>query len=301
MSTVTPPSRTPWPPSPTPRPAVTPPEPTGALAFLVPTRAAPERSLRALGPQSLLQARRLLTRWLRDPFTTIQALVYPAVTLVMLWVVLGDSIADATGQDALDGLVPMTALVGTMAGAVAGAVSLMGERDSGLVGRFWVMPVNRAGPIVGRLLAEMVRILLTTVIIVAVGLLIGFRFDRGLLAGLAMVGMPLLFGLGYSTLATAAALYSRRTTFVEMLSLATTILMFFNTGFVPLDAYPSWLQGPVQYQPMSCAVDTMKALAVGGPTLTPLLLLLAWTGGLVVVFGWPAIVGYGRAAGSARR
>ena len=76
------------------------------------------------------------------------------------------------------------------------------------------------------------------------------------------------------------------------------LLLFFNTGMVPLDVFPGWLQPVVRAQPMSPAIETMRALADGGPTLWPLLQAVAWVLGLIVVFGPLAVRGYRVAAES---
>lgn len=267
------------------------------IGFPVPTRAHPETSFAAIRDQSLLQCGRILLKWGRDPLTTIQALVYPAVTLVMLWLVLSNSIETATGVSALDGLVPMSILVGSMAGAVAGAVNLIRERRSGLVARFAALPNHRAAPLLGRLMADTVRVAVTTVVLIVTGILLGFEFHQGFLAGVGVFFIPLLFGISYSVMATAAAVITSKTTFVELLSLSTSILMFFNTGFVPIDSYPEWLRIPVQYQPMSCVIDTMRGLSAGGPILSPLLWSIGWTVLLLALFAGPAVKGYARAAG----
>ena len=61
--------------------------------FPTPDHAVTERGPRAYVSHSLLQAKRLLTKWFRDPLTMIQTVIYPSVTLLMFSVVLGRSSA----------------------------------------------------------------------------------------------------------------------------------------------------------------------------------------------------------------
>lgn len=267
-----------------------------ALDFIPLANARPESSLAGLATQSLIQAQRSLLRWSRDPFTTVQVLLYPALMLVMFTIVLGNSITAATGLSAIYGQVAMMTLIASMVGSMAGAVTLQLEQQQGLVTRFWVLPVHRASSLVGRLIAESVRIMITTVAIILVGVALGFRFQNGVLAAIGMFFIPLLFGLGFATIVTAAAVYGGKTRLVEIISLLTSLLMFFNSGFVPVMAYPSWLRGFVEYQPMSCAVQTMSSLATGTPMGNNLWLTIAWSLGLVALFIYPAVRGYQRAA-----
>lgn len=257
-----------------------------------------EDSRQALVTHSLLQTQRLLTRWVRDPFTMLQAIGYPALMLIMFNAVLGISVTKATGINAVYGYAPMIALVGSMFGSIASGMQLKMEWKRGLLARFWILPVHRASGLVSRLLAEAVRILLTTVLILTVGYLLGFRFNQGVLAGIALVCVPLLMGLGFATMVTALSVNAAKLPLVEILSLVSSLLMFFNSGFVPTAAYPTWLQGFVGNQPMSTAIDSMKGLSLGGPVAEPLIKTTLWSLGMIVVFAWPAIRGYRKAAGT---
>ncbi|MBY6410489.1 ABC transporter permease [Rhodococcus sp. BP-252] len=273
--------------------------PTSTLDFPEVEHPLPESSPRALWTHSLIQCKRLLIRWSRDPSTMIQAILYPALMLLMFRVVLGNSITLATGQPAVYGQVPLIALIGAMFGSIVSAVGLKGERNSGLLSRFYTLPTHRAAGLLGRMMAEAVRVLVTTIVIVAMGFVLGFRFNNGLLAGIGLILLPIVFGLGFAVMVTFLATAAGDAPLVELVSMLCTLLLFFNSGFVPVAAYPTWLQPVVAAQPMSCAVDAMRALALGGPTLVPVLQTLAWSFGLVAVFLVPAIRGYRRASSSA--
>ncbi|MFI9506228.1 ABC transporter permease [Nocardia sp. NPDC052566] len=255
-----------------------------------------EGAVSTLVLHSMLQCKRLLMVWARDPATTIQTLLYPALTLLMFRIVLGDSISAATGKPSVFGTVPMITLIAAMTGAVVSAFGLKTEKATGLLGRFWTMPIHRAAGLTGRVLAEAIRVLVTTLFVLAVGYAIGFRFEQGPLAALALVGIPVLFGTAFAVFVTALATVSEGVMVVHVVGLVNTLLMFFNTGFVPKVAYPIWLQDVVANQPMSCAVEAMRGLSYGGPVAEPLLKTLAWIVAAIVVFTWPAVRGYRRAA-----
>lgn len=266
------------------------------LTFPEPNMVLGERSVRALWTHSLIQAKRLLMRWMRDPSTMIQALLYPALMLVMFRVVLGNSISAATGSPAIYGQVPMIALVGAMFGSIVSAVGLKGERKSGLLSRFWTTPTHRAAGLLGRMIAEAVRVLVTTIVITLAGVAMGFRFTQGIPAGILLILVPIVFGIGFAVMVTFLATVAGDAPLVEVVSIFATLLMFFNAGFVPVLAYPPWLQPVVAAQPMSVAVDAMRNLAMGGPVLTPVLQTLAWSLGMAAVFLIPAIRGYKKAS-----
>ncbi|QBJ95556.1 peptide ABC transporter permease [Rhodococcus sp. ABRD24] len=268
----------------------------GTFDFPPPVNVWRENSTRALWTHSLIQCKRLLTRWARDPSTMIQALLYPALTLIMFRIVIGNTVTAATGQPAIYGNVPMIILVGAMFGSIVSAVGLRAERKTGLLSRFWTLPVHRASGLVGRMMAEAVRVFVTTLVILAVGFGLGFRMDQGILPSILLLLLPILFGMGFAMMVTALATVSGDAPLVELVSIGCTLLMFFNSGFVPVMAYPTWLQPVVAAQPMSVAVDAMRGLALGGPVLEPVLQTLAWSFGMIAVFIYPAIRGYRHAA-----
>ena len=178
----------------------------------------------------------------------------------------------------------------------------MRERADGLLARLWVLPVHRASGVLSRLVAEAVRVLVTTVLILCAGLALGFRFREGLLAGVVWLIVPVIFGVAFATVVTTAAFYSASnpaqpgTTLVEAIALVCTLGVFFCTGFVPLDLYPQWIQPVVEHQPMSHAIEAMRGLSQGGPILWPMIATLLWAGGIVAVCVVPMVMGYRRAS-----
>ncbi|QBS40598.1 ABC transporter permease [Nocardia sp. CS682] len=260
------------------------------------TRTGSEVSAASLLQHTMIQTQRLLLRWTRNPITLLETLIIPCLLLIMLETVIGGQIRKFTGESALFGSVPMVTLVGALSGAVAGGVLLGRERDAGLLARFWVLPVHRASGLASRILAEGCRIFAGTLAIILVGYLLGFRFHQGILATLVFLLIPVLFGLAFATVVTAVAVFTAKATLVEAITILTSLMMFFSTGFVPLAAYPQWIQPVVRNQPMSVAVDAMKALALEGPLARPLTLTLLWSLGAILLFAIPATIGYRRAS-----
>jgi len=173
---------------------------------------------------------------------------------------------------------------------------LMRERGDGLLARFWVLPVHRASGLLSRLAAEAVRILVTTVVILCAGLLLGFRLRQGFFESLTWLFVPTIFGVAFSILVTTLALYSAKTTLVEATAIVYALLMFFSTGYVPVDSYPRWVQPAVQHQPMTYAIEAMRGLSLGGPVLSPMIGMLLWSGAIAAACVIPMAFGYRRAS-----
>lgn len=256
-----------------------------------------ERSPRSWLVQSAILTGRQLTVWFRDLSTVMQSMLIPALTMVMFDVVLGKSISQTTGQDSSFGTVPLVILVGAMFGSMAAAVRLNQERGTGLLARLYVLPINRGADVTSRIVAELVRILLSTIVLLAAGHLIGFRFTQGPIAALGLVGVAMMYGAAFSMVVLAAAVNARPgAPLVPMLSLLSSVLMFFNSGFAPVSSYPTWLQPIVENQPMTPAIEVMRSLAAGGPVMANLIKVTIWAAVMLTLATYPALRGYRKAA-----
>jgi ABC-2 type transport system permease protein len=255
-----------------------------------------ENSLRRLVPHTWVLTARLLRRWRRDRAAVLESVAMPVVLLVTLHIVLDDGISQGTGHSALYGSVPLIAMVAAMSGSMVGGIGLMRERSDGFLSRLWVVPMHRASGLLSRLAADGVRILVTTAVILCAGLVMGFRFHQGFLASVAFVFVPTVFGLAFTVIVITLALYAANTLVVEGTEVIWGMLMFFSSGFVPLDQFPRWIQPVVQHQPVSYSVEAMRGLSLGGPVLAPAVGMLLWSAGIVAVCAIPMAVGHRRAS-----
>jgi len=211
---------------------------------------------------------------------------------------VGKSFMKLTGTDSLYSLVPMCAMAGAMAGALGAGVALVHERDWGLLSQFWTLPVNRASALTGRLLAEAVRTLLGTALITLAGVGLGLRFEGGVIAVIPFILVPVLIVVVFSTAVIAIAVRSKNATMLTWLGMAAIGSVFSCAGVPPIEALPSWARPFIQFHPMSPTIESMRALALGGPALWPLMLTVVWAVGAAAVVGPLAIRGYRAAAES---
>ncbi|MBO0852443.1 MAG: ABC transporter permease [Nocardia sp.] len=248
--------------------------------------------------QSLVEAGRLLRRWSRQPDVIVSTVVLPILLLLMYDLVLKRSLDAHSGVDPIYGFAPMIAVAGAMYGAMGTGMSLFGERQSGLLRRFWVLPIHRASGLIGRLIAECARALAATVVVTVVGLILGLRFHAGFGGVIGMLIVPVIVIAGFTPIVITVGVSSAGDKVTELFAIVVLVGMFFNSGFVPVQNYPGLLQPIVRYQPMSCAIEAMRGFTLGGAALTPFLQTVVWAAGLMVVFGFFAVRGYRRAVRS---
>jgi ABC-2 type transport system permease protein/oleandomycin transport system permease protein len=73
-------------------------------------------------------------------------------------------------------------------------------------------------------------------------------------------------------------------------------ITFLSSAFVPIPTMPGWLQAFANNQPVTYVIDTMRALARGGPVEASLWKSIAWLAGIFVVFLPLAVRAYRRAS-----
>lgn len=264
---------------------------------LAPTRLpGSQNPARLFVAQTLLQTNRLLTRWARDYITVIGAIVLPILFMVVLNIVLGNLAYVVTHDSGLYSIVPLIALGAAITGSTFVAIDLMRERSFGLLARLWVLPVHRASGLISRILANAIRTLVTTLVMLGTGVVLGFRFRQGLIPSLMWISVPVILGIAIAAMVTTVALYTAQTVVVEGVELVQAIAIFFSTGLVPLNSYPGWIQPFVAHQPVSYAIAAMRGFAMGGPVLSPMIGMLVWTAGICVVCAVPLAIGYRRAS-----
>ena len=72
------------------------------------------------------------------------------------------------------------------------------------------------------------------------------------------------------------------------------LLVFTASSFVPATAMPGWLLAFGTHQPVNALVAAERALILGGPAARDVLISLAWSGGILLVFGLLAARSYAR-------
>lgn len=231
-----------------------------------------------------LQGGRVLRRSLRMPAVVIQSILFPVVLLLLLLAGFGEVVADFDDRDYVQRIVPLIAVSGALFGALANGAAVITERRGGLFDRFRALPIHRAAPLAGRVLGEAGRIVVSTVVVVAVGAVAGFRFGGGVAGTVGFFALVVLYGTAFSWVVVALALRAERLEALSLLAPLFLLLLFLNTGMVPLDAYPGALQPVVRWAPHTAVVDALAGLAGDGPVAGPLGRAVAWSVGITAVF-----------------
>ncbi len=248
---------------------------------------------------TLAITRRNLLVWMRVPAYIVFTVVQPVIFVLMFRYVFGGAIHVTVpgGGGYVEFLLP--GIIGqTAAFACFGtAIALAEELTKGVIDRLRSMPMARSAVLTGRLVADTGRMLITVLIVITVGVAVSFRFHNGAGNAVLMVVMATVFGCAFCLIAAFTGLAIGDEEAVQAFGLIWLFpLTFLSSAFVPIQSMPGWLQAFANNQPVTFVVNTMRALALGGPIEADLWKSIAWLAGIFVVFVPLAVRAYKRAA-----
>jgi ABC-2 type transport system permease protein/oleandomycin transport system permease protein len=164
----------------------------------------------------------------------------------------------------VDFLMPGIIIQTSIFAALQTGVGLADDLQKGLIERFKSLPMARSAVLAGRTAADTVSVVFQIVLMVIVGILIGYRLHEGFVE--AALAFLLIFAVGY-TFTWVAAFAGLALKSVEAVQAATFTLVFpvifVSSAFVPVDTMPSWIQPIARNNPMTIWVDTVRSLTLG--------------------------------------
>jgi ABC transporter DrrB family efflux protein len=272
---------------------------SAAVAAPAPAPSAPSMFTQARWAvsDSLLIAKRNLLVWTRVPAFLVFTVIQPVMFVLLFRYVFGGAIRGNVPGGYVSFLMPGIIAQTAAFASFATAIALAQELKKGVIDRLRSMPMARSAVLTGRLGADTVRMLVTILIIVAVGYAVGFRFLNGLGPAVAMVVLATVFGLAICCIAAFTGLAIGDEESVQAFGLIWLFpFTFVSSAFVPIQSMPGWLQAFANHQPVTDIIDTMRALALSGPVAANLWKSIAWLAGIFIVFVPLAVRAYRRAS-----
>jgi len=227
----------------------------------------------------------LIGRNVRHTVRSVDALVtavaLPVMILLLFTYVFGGAI-EAPGRY-LDYVVPGIVLLAAGFGSATTAVAVNEDMTTGVVDRFRSLPIAGPAVLTGHVVASILRNVVSTALVVAVALLIGFDPHAGVLDWLAIAGLLLVFMSAISWLAACFGMLAGSAEAAGAFSFVVMFLPYLSSAFVPTATMPDGLRQLAQHQPITPVVDTVRALTAGAPAGSDALVALAWWLGLAAL------------------
>lgn len=218
------------------------------------------------------------------PEQLADAIFIPVLFTVLFTYLFGGAFAGSTGEY-LQFLLPGTLVMTVLLMTVYPGLALNTDISRGTLDRFRSMPIWRPAPIVGGLIGDAGRYVLASALVLALGLLMGFRPDGGIPGVLLAVGLILVFAFGLSWIWTTLGLILRTPNSITMASILVQFpLMFASNVFVDPKTMPGWLRAFVEVNPVSLLVTAERDLMHGTATAGQVGWVLVASAALVAVF-----------------
>ena len=203
---------------------------------------------------------RKMKETLRNPIYILSSLLTPILYLALFAPLLKNLIPNTT--NVLNVFVPGLLVIIAFLGGLFVGYNMIDEVRNGVVERFRVTPTSRFALLAGRVLRDMVNILVIVTVFVLISLPFGFRPD---LAGF-FVFIPLLCMMIITTSSFGNALglilrdEDRLSPIVQGINLPVLLL---SGMLLPMELAPTWLQVIAHFNPAYYVVEAGRLLVAG--------------------------------------
>ncbi len=232
----------------------------------------------------LVLAKRNLVQIPRIPELLIFATIQPVMFVLLFRYVFGGAI-DVGSQSYVNYLMAGIFAQTVAFGSMTTGIGLAEDLSRGLIDRFRSLPMARSAVLVGRTIADLVRNLFVVAVMLAVGLLVGFRPGGGATGWIAAIGLLLLLSFAFSWIAATIGLLVRNVEAVQPASFVWLFpLTFASSAFVPTSSMPGWLRAFAERQPITQVVDAVRGFLLDEPVGSAGWQALAWCVGILLVF-----------------
>ena len=216
---------------------------------------------------SVVFARRNIEHIRQIPEKLLDVTMQPIMFVLLFSYVFGGaiSISGGTYREYIIGGILMQSLSFGMTGP---ATSIANDLQEGVIDRFRSLPASRPAYLVGHYLAELAGMLLSIVVLLAAGLLVGWRAHTDVWHIAAALVMLLFYASAMIWVGTWIGMLVRAPDAVMGVAFVVVFpITFLSSAFVPLETLPSGLQWVASYNPVSALVSATREL-FGNP-VTP--------------------------------
>ena len=219
------------------------------------------------------------------PSQLVDATMFPIMLTLMFTYIFGGALAGSV-EVYLQQLIPGILVLTVAMISQYTALGLNTDIANGIFDRFRALSFWRPAVLVGALLGDMVRYTMAALIVIVLGLSLGFRPEAGWGGVLLSLGLLLVFAFSLSWIWTALGLLLDNPQSVTMVSSLTSFpLLFMSNVFVDPVTMPAFLQKVVGVNPVSITAAAIRGLMHGQVVAVEIVSVLMWCVVLVVVFG----------------
>ncbi|SHN47147.1 ABC transporter permease [Cryptosporangium aurantiacum] len=234
---------------------------------------------------STTMLKRTLRHTLRDPIWLGASIATPTLFLLLFRYLFGNAIAAGSGESGayVDYVMPGILVLAIATSASATAVSVSADGAKGIIGRFRTMAIARTSVLTGHAVANVIRTGVSVVLVLAIGLLIGFRPSASVVEWLLTAGLLVLLSTAVSWLAITIGLAFSTPESANSMSLLIQFLPFLSSTFVPPESMSPGVRWFAEHQPYTPVIETVRGLLLGDTIGNQAWWAVGWCVGLALV------------------
>jgi len=210
---------------------------------------------------------RALTKLWRNPTLLFINLFQPLLFLLLFSQLLQKlSVFLGPSGSYLAYLTPGILVLNLVIGMPSGQ-SIVNDLNSGFLQKVLLTPASRAAILLGRLMNDLLVLMVQSAIIIGVAMLLGLSIATGLLGLLLILVTFAFFGFAWSGLALAVGLKTKKAeTLSAVGNLLAFPLIFISSALFPTTIMPLWARTVSDYNPLSYVANVTRGLVEGGLT-----------------------------------
>jgi ABC-2 type transport system permease protein len=197
--------------------------------------------------------------------------LYSRVVQPILWIavfgpIMGSVRAIPTGGISyIDYITPGALIQSTTFISIFYGLTIVWERESGILKKLLVAPASRYSIVIGRALASGIRAIFQTLIIIPVALLVGVRFIPSIPNFTLALAIIYISSGGFAaTSILIASFLKTRERFMGLGQALTMPLFFASNALYPVSMMPEIMQWIARFNPISYVVDAVRSLMITG-------------------------------------
>jgi ABC-2 type transport system permease protein len=219
------------------------------------------------------------------PFQLFDATVFPLMMTLTFTYLFGGALAGSP-REYIQFLLPGILVQAILFITVYTGVGLNTDLTKGLYDRFRSLPIWQPAPVFGALLGDVIRYGIAALVVIGLGLILGFRPQGGLPGVLAAVALVLVFAFSVSWIWIIVSMLVKTPESVMTMSFIFLFpLTMVSNIFVDPATMPGWLQTAVSYNPVTHLANVSRSLMHGqAPSTQSLLWVLLASAIITAVF-----------------
>ena len=201
-----------------------------------------------------------------DPTELFTRAVQPALWLLMFGQVFSRADLIPSGTlSYMDFLMPGILAQSVLFVSIFNGISIIWERDLGIVHKFLVSPTPRTALVLGKSVSAGVRAIAQAALVYLLAFALGVHINWSPVALLGVLLFVLLGATLFSTFSfIIACLVKTRERFMGIGQVITMPLFFGSNAIYPTEIMPDWLKTIAHINPLTYEVDGLRALTVVG-------------------------------------